>query len=197
MRIAMASLLIATFALAAAADQKSINDKIRKAHQQRNPAKAEKLLREAIAEDGNSIPAHRELADLLYATQRYSASADEYARVAEIDQSQNKLGDDNRRRVLNQEGVAFALGGNLPKAKEVFEGAIAEDPEYAMFYYNLACTYAEMHQLDPALKYLREAWKRRKNLLEGESFPDPRQDTSFASYKNDPRFQDAVRDMVF
>lgn len=197
MRRALAFLLACIFTLSAAADQKSINEKIRKAHQQRDPAKAEKLLREAIAEDPNSIVAHRELADLLYAMHRYAASGDEYARVVQLDQSQNKLGDDDRRRVLNQEGVAYALGGSLQRAKELYEAAIAKDPDYAMYYYNLACTYAEMHQLDPALKYLREAWQRRKNLLEGERFPDPRQDTSFAAYKNDRRFQDAVRDMVF
>lgn len=197
MRRSLACFLIALFTLSAAADQKSVNEKIRKAHQQRDPHKAEKLLREAIAEDANSIPAHRDLADLLYAERRYAAAGDEYARVADLDQSQNKLGDDGRRQVLNQEGVAYALGGSLPKAKEIFEGAIAKDPDYAMYYYNLACTYAEMHQLDPALKYLREAWQRRKNLLEGERFPDPRQDSSFAAYRNDPRFQDAVRDMVF
>lgn len=197
MRTALACFLIAVFTFSAAADQKTINEKIRKAHQQRNPEKAEKLLREAIAEDPNSIVAHRELADLLYAMHRYAASGDEYARVAQLDESQNKLGDDGRRQVLNQEGVAYALGGSLQKAKAIYEAAIAKDPDYAMYYYNLACTYAEMHQLDPALKYLREAWQRRKNLLEGERFPDPRQDTSFAGYRNDPRFQDAVRDMVF
>ena len=197
MRKLISCLLLATLSVFAVADQKTVNEKIRKAHQQRNPQKAEKLLREAIAEDPNSIVAHRELADLLYQLQRYAAAGDEYARAAELDQSQNKLSEDDRRRVLNQEGVAYALGGSLPKAKEVFAGAIAKDGDYAMYYYNLACTYAEMHQLEPALNYLREAWKRRKNLLEGERFPDPRQDSSFASYKNDPKFQDAVRDMVF
>jgi hypothetical protein len=33
--------------------------------------------------------------------------------------------------------------------------------------------------------------------VEGERFPDPRQDSSFKRYRDDPRFQDAVRDMVF
>jgi len=197
MRQTIACLLIAMFAVAAAADQKSVNEKIRKAHQQRNPEKAEKLLREAIAEDPNSIAAHHDLADLLFAMRHFSAAGEEYARTAALDEQQHKLSDDDRRRVLDNQGVGFAMGREYDRAKKVYEDAIAKDPDYPLFYYNLACTYAEMGQLDPALKYLREAWKRRHNVLEGESFPDPRQDSSFAKYLNDARFQDAVRDMVF
>ena len=197
MRCALALLLACTFAVSAAADQKSVNDKIRKAHQQRNPEKAEKLLREAIAEDPDSIAAHRELAGLLLAMRHFSAAAEEYGRTAELDDAQHKLSDDDRRRVLDSHGLSYALGGEYERAQKVYLAAIEKDPEYPIFYFNLACTYAEMGQLDPALKYLREAWKRRKNVLEGESFPDPRQDSSFARYKDDPRFQEAVRDMVF
>lgn len=197
MRSALVCLLIGVFATFAVADQKSVNEKIRKAHQQRDPNKAEKLLREAIGEDPNSIPAHRELGDFLLSMRRYSSAADEFAKVAELDQSQHKLNDDERRRVLDNEGVSFALSRNYDRARQVYDAAIQQDPDYPLFYYNLACTYAEMGQLDPALKNLREAWKRRKNVLEGERFPDPREDSSFAKYKNDPKFQDAVRDMVF
>jgi tetratricopeptide (TPR) repeat protein len=85
----------------------------------------------------------------------------------------------------------------MSKAKTIFEEAIQRDPDYALFRYNLACTYAEMGDLDNALVHLQEAWKRRRNLREGERFPDPRQDSSFKRYRDDPKFQDAVRDMVF
>lgn len=190
-------LCIVVLAVAAFADQKSVNEKIRKAHQQRDPQKAEKLLREAVAEDPNSISAHHELADLLLTERHNSSAAEEYARTAELDNTQHKLSEDDRRHVLDNEGVAYALARNYDRAKAVFESAISQDPDYALYYYNLACTYAEMEQLDPALKYLREAWNRRKNLAEGDRFPDPRQDSSFAKYKNNSRFQDAVRDMVF
>jgi hypothetical protein len=54
-----------------------------------------------------------------------------------------------------------------------------------------------MDDLDSAIEHLREAWNRRKNLAEGERFPDPRQDSSFKRFLSDKRFQDAVRDMVF
>ncbi len=93
--------------------------------------------------------------------------------------------------------MATALGGNLRKAKTIFEEAIQRDPEYALYRYNLACTFAEMGDLDTALVHLQEAWKRRRNLAEGERFPDPRQDSSFKRYLNDARFEDTVRDMVF
>ena len=63
-----------------------------------------------------------------------------------------------------------------PKAKETFDDAVKQEPDYPIYHYNLACTYAEMGQLDPAMQELQTAWKLRKNLGENERFPDPRQD---------------------
>lgn len=197
MRNLITCFLVGILAISALADQKSVNEKIRKARQQRDPQKAEKLLRQAIAEDPNSVAAHHDLAILLFAGRRFSSAGEEYARTIALDDTQHKLADADRIHSINDQGVAFAMGRQYDRATKVFEGAIAKNPDYPLFYYNLACTYAEMGQLDPALQYLQEAWKRRHNLLDGESFPDPRQDSSFAKYKNDPRFQDAVRDMVF
>lgn len=47
------------------------------------------------------------------------------------------------------------------------------------------------------MQELQAAWKLRKNLGENERFPDPRQDSSFKKYLNDPKFQEAVQNMVF
>lgn len=187
-------------AICAFSDQKKAREDVTKAQREvsiGNLPKAEKLLRDAVLQDASYIKAHADLADVLYQMRKYGAASDEYAAALKLNESQKQLSEDDIRHVTDQLGVATALGGNLPKAKTIFEEAIQRDPDYALYRYNLACTYAEMGDLDTALVHLQEAWKRRKNLAEGERFPDPRQDSSFKRYRDDPRFQDAVRDMVF
>ncbi len=187
-------------AVLAFADAKKARENVTKAGREAsigNLPKAEKLLREAVQQDPSYIKAHTDLADVLYQMHKFGAAGDEYAAALKLNDTQKQLSEDEVRRVTDQLGVTTALGGNLPKAKAIFEQAIKDDPDYPLYRYNLACTYAEMGDLDNAIVHLQDAWKRRRNLAEGERFPDPRQDSSFKRYLNDPRFQDAVREMVF
>lgn len=194
------TIILLLSALCALADQKKAREDVTKAEREAsigNLPKAEKLLREAVQQDPSYIKAHTLLADVLYQERKFGAATDEYAAALQLNDAQKQFSDSEVRRVTDQLGVATALGGNLRKAKTIFEEAIQRDPDYALYRYNLACTYAEMGDLDTALVHLQEAWKRRRNMAEGERFPDPRQDSSFKRYLNDPRFQEAVRDMVF
>jgi Tfp pilus assembly protein PilF len=200
MRRPLLILLVLALALPAFADRAKARDLVTKANRElgmRNVLKAEKLLREAIREDPDYIKAHSALAGLLYLERKFGAASDEYAAALKLDEVQKQLTEDEIRQTTNQLGVSSALAGNLPKAKQIFEDGIKRDPDYALYRYNLACTYAEMGDLDTAIVHLKEAWDRRKNVAEGERFPDPRQDSSFKKYLNDGRFQDAVRNMVF
>lgn len=192
--------VILALALPAFADRAKARDLVTKAQRElgmRNVPKAEKLLREAIHEDPDYIKAHSALAGLLSLERKHGAASDEYAAALKLDEVQKQLTEDEIRQMTNQLGVSSALAGNLPKAKQIFEDGIKRDPDYALYRYNLACTYAEMGDLDTAVVHLQEAWERRKNVAEGERFPDPRQDSSFKKYLNDARFQEAVRNMVF
>ncbi len=184
----------------AVADRKKAVDLVNKANHEvanRNLPKAEKLLREAVQEDAAYVKAHRLLGDVLFFERKFGAAYDEYAATLKFDEAQRSLGESEKHAVTNQLGVSAAFAGNLAKAKEVFADAVKGDPEYPIYRYNLACTYAEMGELDTALVHLKDAWARRANLGEGERFPNPREDSSFKKYANDPRFQDAVRNMVF
>lgn len=165
--------------------------------QRRSFPKAEKLLRESIQEDANYLPAHRLLGDLQYATKRYNDAAAEYATVLKLNDTLQTLTPGQIHSVTNQLGVSYALAGNMEKAKSIFDDAVKKEPDYPLYHYNLACTYAELGDLDPAMKELQTAWKLRNNLEEGEQFPDPRKDGSFKNYLNDPKFQETVQHMVF
>jgi tetratricopeptide (TPR) repeat protein len=181
------------------ADAKKTQEKIRKAEAETrrgNFGGAEKLLQKASQEDPDSIEVRDALGGLYSLTRRYSAAAREYSAAVALDDKQHKLNQMQRRRLIDAEGVSYALAGDLEQAKEIYLAALAKDPDYAMYNYNLACVYAEMHDLDSAIPYLKKSWEHRDTLPADIPYPDPRKDDSFKPYWNDPKFQEAVRDIV-
>lgn len=192
-------LVILSAVIPLSADIRKAVEKAHRAEQEynrHNVAGAEKLLREAIKEDPEYIVAHDMLANLLSATNRNSQAAQEFGRVLELDGTQHKLSDEHKRQVIDNQAVAYAQSGDLDRAKAIYLEVLKTDPDYAMYNYNLACVYAEMHDLDSALPYLKKSWINRANIPANLKFPDPRQDDSFRSYLDDPRFQETVRIMV-
>jgi hypothetical protein len=66
-----------------------------------------------------------------------------------------------------------------------------------MFHYNLACTFAEMNDLDHAMQSLKTAFLYRKNQNAGEEgMPDPRQDSSFQRFMKNETFRTLVNDLT-
>ena len=59
----------------------------------------------------------------------------------------------------------------------------------------MACGYGELGDEDNAIKYLRLAYERKANMLEGEQFPDPTRDSSFAKFRESEKFNKAVEEM--
>ncbi len=89
-------------------------------------------------------------------------------------------------------GMAYGITGDLNKAKETFDYGVSQDRSYPMFYYNLACTYAEMDNLDDAMANLKTAFENKQNAIPGEGMPDPRQDDSFQRFLKNKKFRDLV-----
>ena len=56
-------------------------------------------------------------------------------------------------------GMAYGISGDLKKAKDTFEYGLSKDPKYPMFNYNMACTFAEMNDVDKAISYLQQAFQ--------------------------------------
>jgi hypothetical protein len=65
-----------------------------------------------------------------------------------------------------------------------------------MFHYNLACTYAEMNDVDKAITYLRRAFELKANMIEGERFPDPWTDDSFQRFMKNEKFVSALKEIT-
>ena len=157
---------------------------------------AEKLLREVVKDDPNSLEGHDMLGILLQTTRRCSQAIPEFTTALELDDKQKQLSLEQRRQVVDGRAVCYATTGNLEKAKTLYLDALKGDPNYSIYNYNLACVYAELHNLDAALPYLQKAWDMQITMPKGMRFPDPRKDSSFKDYYNDPKFQEAVRNMV-
>jgi hypothetical protein len=93
-----------------------------------------------------------------------------------------------RRAVTDQAGMSYGISGNLKKARTIFENALKTDPDYAFYYYNLACADAEENNLPAARTHLEQAFARKKNVLPGEALPDPTKDDSFTPHRNNKEF---------
>lgn len=92
-------------------------------------------------------------------------------------------------RVLrDQAGMSYGISGNTGKARALFEKGIAEDPDYPLYYYNLACADASEKNLKAARDHLQKAFARKANVIPGETMPDPTADDSFLPYKGDKEF---------
>jgi tetratricopeptide (TPR) repeat protein len=133
-------------------------------------------------------------AQMLYRNGMYKAAAP----IFEL--SLTKLKDDKsqetmRRVATDQAGMSYGISGDISKARSLFESAIARDPDYPMYYYNLACADAEEKKLADARIRLQQAFARKANMIPGESLPDPSKDDSFLPYRKDKDFWEFVESL--
>lgn len=125
----------------------------------------------------------------------YAAAIGPYQKALDLEKSGTKLDITWFRVLIDNLGMAYGITGKLEEAKKVFEYGISKDKDYPLFYYNMACTYAEMENEDQAIVYLREAFKRKDNMIKGEKFPDPATDSSFKRFMGSKKFTTALAEM--
>jgi len=89
-------------------------------------------------------------------------------------------------------GMAYGLSGKLEMAERTLQYGIAKDPTYPLFYYNLACAYAEANDLDRALINLAKAGEYKANMIPGEKWPEVAADPSFKRFRENKRFIEAA-----
>jgi tetratricopeptide (TPR) repeat protein len=97
--------------------------------------------------------------------------------------------------LIDNLGMAYGISKKLDAAENIFRYGVSKDPTYPLFYYNLACTYAEREDMDRAIEYLRTAYKFKNNMITGETIPDPMSDDSFQRFVGNKLFVDAVKEM--
>jgi len=154
---------------------------------------AEKLFRQATQLEPAMIDAHEYLGHTLFKEERYREAIPVFLNTLKLD-SKHVLPLAHRRAVIDELGMAYGISGDLQTSKTHFERAIRDDPDYPMFYYNLACAYGEMGELEPVLLNLRAAFERKQNLNQYETMPDPATDDSFRRFAQDARFKQLLRE---
>jgi tetratricopeptide (TPR) repeat protein len=97
--------------------------------------------------------------------------------------------------LIDNLGMAYGITGDLSSAEEVFKHGLSRDSTYPLFYYNLACTYAEKDDMNTCIDYLKNAFKYKKNVLQGEIFPDPATDDTFQKFMNNDQFVSAINEL--
>jgi hypothetical protein len=92
------------------------------------------------------------------------------------------------RVTTDQASMAFGISGNLVQSRALNEVAITKDPDYPLYYYNLACADAESGDATAARTHLQQAFDRRANTMKDEHLPDPTKDDSILKLKKDKAF---------
>jgi len=119
-----------------------------------------------------------------------------YKAALEHEKKQRQLTKEYWTVLVDNLGMAYGISGDLDHAEETFNYGLSKDPDYPMFYYNLACTYAERNNMQKAMDYLQMAFSLKANSLPGEGMPDPRQDDSFTRFMSNDRFRKFADSLV-
>jgi tetratricopeptide (TPR) repeat protein len=121
----------------------------------------------------------------------YDAALDTYD-----DKPMDRYDSVTMRRVLtDQASMAYGMSGDLAKSRAINEAAIARDPLYPLYYYNLACADAEAGNASAARTHLEQAYARRANTLKGETLPDASKDDSILKLKSNADFWTFVQSL--
>ena len=90
--------------------------------------------------------------------------------------------------IVDNLGMSYGVSGQLESSVKVYEDAILLDDEYPMFYYSLACGYAELLNIEEAIANLDKAWSHKDKMIAGETLPNPMYDSSFSKHKENEKF---------
>ena len=123
-----------------------------------------------------------------YIQNKFEEAIGPYQRALDLEKETPKFQKVLWRVLINHLGIAYGITRDLKRAKETIEYGLSLDPSYPMFHYNLACTYAEMGDLENTMTSLENAYKNRANHNPGEALPDPRTDASFQRFMKNEKF---------
>jgi len=126
----------------------------------------------------------------LYLQHDFKGAIGPYSQALDLEKANPKLEKSLWYVLIDNLGMSYGITGDLQKAKETFDYGVSKDPTYPIFYYNLACTYAEMGDAAEARDYLKKAFAYKANVLPSEKMPDQRKDDSFKKLMKSKEFRE-------
>jgi tetratricopeptide (TPR) repeat protein len=133
---------------------------------------------DAVVPAGNSMLLFQE-GNRYFIAHQYREAIGPYRQAFEIEKSTPTLQKNFWRVLIDNLSIAYGITGDLTHARETLNYGVSKDPDYPLFYYNLACTAAEKGDVSTTKKNLTLAFERRVDVIPGETFPDARADDSF------------------
>jgi len=128
-----------------------------------------------------------------FVQQDFARAIGPYSRALDLEKKERVLGRNAWLVLIDNLGMAYGITGDLAMARAVFEYGISKAPNYPLFYYNMACVYAESDDQAKSIDYLKRAFAFRKIMIPGETMPDPATDDSFQRFMNDKAFVTALK----
>jgi len=143
----------------------------------------------ASAPAGNSMQLFRK-GSFYFMSQQYKESIAPYQQALDIEKVTPSLEKKLWYVLVDNLTMAYGITGDLASSQKIIEYGISKDPNYPMFYYNLACVAAEKGDMTGAETNLKLAYDRRGNVLPGETLADARTDDSFQKLMQSKDFRD-------
>jgi|GEM_PF-2050096 len=125
----------------------------------------------------------------LYLEGNYEEASKHYSKSLDLEKINRTLDKAEYYVLIDNLGMSYGISGNIKEAIKTLEYGISADSTYPMFYYNLACCYAEQNDIDKAVYYLEYAIKYKGNMLVGEKLPNPKTDDSFKKFIDNEKFK--------
>lgn len=125
----------------------------------------------------------------------YKNAIEPYRKALDLEKKEPKLEKKLWKVLIDNLGMSYGITGDLKNAKETLEYGLSKEPNYPMFHYLMACTYAEMNDEDKTIEYLKSAFKNKENVIEGEEMPDPATDDSFQRFMKSEKFLSALKEI--
>jgi tetratricopeptide (TPR) repeat protein len=149
----------------------------------------------ANAPRGNTAPAGSALqlfrkGSFYYISQKFQESIGPYQQALDLEKANPTLEKKLWYVLVDNLTIAYGITGDLANSESIAKYGISQDPNYPLFYYNLACAAAEKGDVAGAKTNLKLAYDRRANVLPGETFADARSDDSFQKLMQRRDFSD-------
>lgn len=131
----------------------------------------------------------------LFYKKKYQEATVPYQKALDLEKTSPQLSKDLWHITIDNLSIAYGISGDLEKAKGVLDYGISKDPDYPLFYYNMADIYGEKNDEDNAIACLKKAYEHKANLIAGEKIPNPETDDSFRNLMKSEKFQKAVKEL--